>query len=103
MLSVTQRTREIGIRRAVGARSAEVLLQFILESITLSMGGGMIGIVAGVLVVLAISHSVQWSASISLWAVALSFGVSAAVGMFFGYYPARKASRVSPLTSLRYE
>ena len=103
MLSVTQRTREIGIRRAVGARSAEVLLQFILESITLSMGGGLIGIVTGVLVVLAISRSVQWSASISLWAVALSFGVSAAVGMFFGYYPARKASRVSPLTSLRYE
>jgi putative ABC transport system permease protein len=103
MLSVTQRTREIGIRRAVGARGAEVLLQFILESTTLSLAGGLIGMIAGVLVVVAISHTVAWSVSISGWAVAVSFLVSAAIGIFFGYYPARQASRVSPLTSLRYE
>jgi ABC-type antimicrobial peptide transport system permease subunit len=103
MLSVTERTREIGIRRAVGARAKEVLLQFILESVTLSVAGGLLGIVIGVVAAMAISHAVQWSTSISPLAVVLSFGVSAAVGIFFGYYPAREASRVAPLTSLRFE
>lgn len=103
MLSVTERTREIGIRRAVGARAKEVLLQFILESVTLSVAGGILGIAIGVIVAIAISHAVQWSTRISPLAIALSFGVSAAVGIFFGYYPAREASRVAPLTSLRFE
>jgi putative ABC transport system permease protein len=103
MLSVTERTREIGIRRAVGARAKEVLLQFILESVTLSVAGGLLGIAIGVIAAMAISHAVQWSTSISPLAVVLSFGVSAAVGIFFGYYPAREASRVAPLTSLRFE
>jgi putative ABC transport system permease protein len=103
MLSVTQRTREIGIRRAVGARSKEVLMQFILESVTLSVVGGLLGIIVGVLTAIAISSTVQWSVSVSAWAILLSFGVSAAIGIFFGYYPARQAARVSPLTSLRYE
>lgn len=103
MLSVTERTREIGIRRAVGARSQEVLLQFILESVTLSVAGGVLGIVVGVIAAIAISRSVQWSTSISVTAIALSFGVSAAIGIFFGYYPAREASRVAPLASLRFE
>jgi len=103
LLSVTERTREIGIRRAVGARAHEVLLQFILESVTLSVSGGLFGILVGVIVAIAISKSVQWSTSISTMAVLLSFGVSAAIGIFFGYYPAREASRVSPLTSLRFE
>jgi putative ABC transport system permease protein len=103
LLSVTERTREIGIRRAVGARAREVLLQFILESVTLSVVGGFLGIAVGVIAATAISHAVQWSTSISPLAVGLSFGVSAAVGIFFGYYPAREASRVAPLTSLRFE
>ncbi len=103
MLSVTERTREIGIRRAVGARAQEVLLQFILESVTLSVAGGLLGILAGVLAAVLISRSVQWSTSISTAAILLSFGVSAAVGIFFGYYPARAASRVAPLSSLRFE
>jgi ABC-type antimicrobial peptide transport system permease subunit len=103
MLSVTERTREIGIRRAVGARAKEVLLQFILESVTLSIAGGLLGIAIGIIAAMAISHAVQWSTSISPLAIALSFGVSAAVGIFFGYYPAREASRVAPLTSLRFE
>jgi putative ABC transport system permease protein len=103
MLSVTERTREIGIRRAVGARAHEVLLQFILESVTLSVTGGLLGILIGVVAAIAISRSVQWSTSISVTAIALSFGVSAAIGIFFGYYPAREASRVAPLTSLRFE
>ena len=103
LLSVTERTREIGIRRAVGARSEDVMLQFLLEAILLSGTGGLVGILTGVLASRAISATVQWSISISPTAVALSFGVSAAIGILFGYYPAREASRVTPMTSLRYE
>jgi putative ABC transport system permease protein len=103
MLSVTERTREIGIRRAVGARANEVLMQFIMESVTLSVVGGLVGIAIGVMAAMAISHAVQWSTSISPMAIGLSFGVSAAVGIFFGYYPAKQASQVAPLASLRYE
>jgi putative ABC transport system permease protein len=103
MLSVTERTREIGIRRAVGARAREVLLQFILESVILSVAGGLLGILIGVVAAIFISRSVQWSTSISMLSVFLSFGISAAIGIFFGYYPAREASRVAPLTSLRFE
>ncbi|MBW8749362.1 MAG: ABC transporter permease [Acidobacteria bacterium] len=103
MLSVTERTREIGIRRAVGAREKEVLMQFIYESVTLSVVGGLLGILIGTVAAISISHLVQWSTSISLLSIVLSFGISAAVGIFFGYYPAREASRVAPLTSLRFE
>jgi putative ABC transport system permease protein len=103
MLSVTERTREIGIRRAVGARAHEVLMQFILESVILSVTGGLLGIFIGVVAAIFISRSVQWSTSISPLSIILSFGISAAIGIFFGYYPAREASRVAPLASLRYE
>ena len=103
LLSVTQRTREIGIRRAVGARSGDVMLQFLMEAIILSLAGGILGILAGVIAAKSISSFVQWSSSISLWTVALSFSISAAVGIVFGYYPAREASRVSPMTTLQYE
>jgi putative ABC transport system permease protein len=103
MLSVTERTREIGIRRAVGARAYQVLVQFILESITLSLAGGILGILVGVIAAVAIAKSVQWSTSISVMSIALSFGISAAIGICFGYYPAREASKVTPITSLRFE
>jgi putative ABC transport system permease protein len=103
LLSVTERTREIGVRRAVGARSNEVMLQFLLEAVILSLTGGVFGIAAGVLAAKSISSVVQWSILISPWAVALSFCTSAMIGIVFGYYPAREASRVSPMTSLRYE
>jgi len=103
MLSVTERTREIGIRRAVGARAQDVLTQFIMESVILSVVGGLIGIFIGVIAAVAISRSVQWSTSISVMSIAISFGISAAIGIFFGYYPAREASRVAPLQSLRFE
>ena len=103
LLSVIERTREIGIRRSVGARAQDVLLQFLLESVTLSVSGGLLGIVIGCLVSLLISRSLQWSTAISPLSVTLSFGVSAVIGIFFGYYPARQASRVAPLTALRYE
>jgi len=103
LLSVTERTREIGIRRAVGARSDEVMLQFLMEAILLSSSGGVLGVLAGVLAAVWIGSLAQWSTSVSWWAVVLSFGISAAIGILFGYYPARQASRVSPMTSLRYE
>ncbi|CAN5667050.1 ABC transporter permease [soil metagenome] len=103
LLSVTERTREIGIRRAVGARSGDVMLQFLYESIGLSVAGGVLGIALGVVAANSISRFVQWSTSVSFASVLISFGISAAVGIFFGYYPAREASRVTPMTSLRYE
>jgi putative ABC transport system permease protein len=103
LLSVTERTREIGIRRAVGARSGDVMRQFLFESIGLSVAGGVLGILMGVVAAHSISKFVQWSTSVSAASVLISFGISAAVGIFFGYYPAREASRVTPMASLRYE
>jgi putative ABC transport system permease protein len=103
LLSVTERTREIGIRRAVGARAADILRQFLVEAVTLSVVGGLAGIVIGVVVSDSVARLVQWSVSISAIAVLLSFGIAASVGVFFGYYPARQASRVAPIDSLRYE
>jgi putative ABC transport system permease protein len=103
LLSVTERTREIGIRRAVGARAADVLQQFLIEAIVLSVVGGLAGVVIGVAMASSISQLVQWSTSISPASVAISIGVAAAVGIFFGYYPARQASHVLPMESLRYE
>ena len=103
LLSVTERTREIGIRRAVGAQEREVMAQFLMESVTLSVAGGLLGVAIGVVASVLIARSAHWSTSVPLLAVALSFGISTAVGIFFGYYPAREASRVPPLASLRYE
>jgi putative ABC transport system permease protein len=100
---VTERTREIGVRRAVGARGKDVLLQFLMEAATLSVFGGIAGIVIGFCVALAISQWASWSATVSPLSVAISFGVAALVGIFFGYYPARQASHVAPIESLRYE
>jgi putative ABC transport system permease protein len=103
LLSVSQRTREIGIRRAIGARSHEVLTQFLLEATTLSLAGGLLGILIGCLVSASIARTVQWSTSISMTAIAISFFISVAIGIFFGYYPARKASRILPIQALKYE
>lgn len=103
MVSVTERTREIGIRRAVGARKRDVLLQFLVEAVTLSLCGGAIGILLGFIAALAVTQLFGWQASIPVWSIALAFGISAAVGVFFGFYPARRASRLHPIDSLRYE
>lgn len=103
LLSVTERTREIGIRRAVGARSDDVMMQFLYEAVMLSLSGGILGIVVGVILSNSITQFVHWSTSVSSLSIVISFGISAMVGIFFGYYPAREASRVSPMDSLRYE
>ena len=96
LLSVTERTREIGIRRAVGARAGDVLLQFLAEAIALSVIGGLAGIVLGAVASGVIAQMLRWSTSISPASVVLSFAVAAIVGVFFGYYPARQASRLDP-------
>jgi putative ABC transport system permease protein len=103
LLSVTERTHEIGVRRAVGARSKDVLLQFLVEAIALSIAGGLAGVVVGVVASGTISSLLQWSTTISPAAVLLAFGIAAAVGIFFGWYPARQAAKLDPIESLRYE
>ena len=103
LVSVTERTREIGLRMAIGARRLHVLLQFLAEAVLLSVTGGIAGIAMGVAFSLAISALAGWPAPISLTAVAGGFLFSAAVGIFFGYYPARKAARLDPIEALRYE
>jgi putative ABC transport system permease protein len=109
LVSVTERTREIGIRMAVGARSRDILRQFLLEAVILSLLGGALGAAIGVGAAVALVKIVNlysktpWPLSISLGAIAVSLAFSASVGMFFGYYPARKASQLDPIESLRYE
>jgi ABC-type antimicrobial peptide transport system permease subunit len=103
LLSVTERTREIGVRRAVGARARDVRRQFIAEAVTLSLVGGIAGVLLGVSASVSIAQFLRWSTSVSIGAVVLSFGVAALVGIFFGWYPARQAARLDPIQSLRYE
>jgi ABC-type antimicrobial peptide transport system permease subunit len=103
LVSVTERTREIGLRMAIGARRLQVLLQFLAEAVFLSVSGGIAGIIMGSIFSLAISAIFGWAAPISLTAIAGGFLFSAAVGIFFGYYPARKAARLDPIEALRYE
>ena len=103
LVSVSERTREIGLRRAVGARKRDVLLQFLVEAVTLSCCGGVAGIVFGFVAAAIVTRVLEWPAAVSPGAVALAFGIAAAVGVFFGFYPARRASRLDPIDALRYE
>lgn len=103
LVSVTERTREIGLRMAIGARRVDVLLQFLAEAIIISVAGGLVGIVVGIVASRVVSAVAGWPTQISVAAIAGGFVFSAAVGIFFGYYPARKASRLDPIEALRYE
>ncbi len=103
LVSVTERTREIGLRMAVGARGRDILLQFLVEATTLSLIGGVIGVALGLGGSGAISYLAEWRTLVAPQAIALAFGFSAAIGIFFGFYPARKAARLDPIEALRYE
>jgi putative ABC transport system permease protein len=103
LVSVTERTREIGIRRAVGAKGRHILLQFLLEAVALSVVGGGVGIGLGVIVSRVIARFAGWAVVISPHSIAVAFGFAALVGIFFGFYPARKASQLDPIEALRYE
>jgi putative ABC transport system permease protein len=103
LVSVSERTREIGLRKAVGARTRDVLRQFLLEAVALTVTGGVVGILVGIAASLLVGRFSPVPAAITGWSVALAFGVSVAVGVFFGVYPARKAARMQPVAALRYE
>jgi ABC-type antimicrobial peptide transport system permease subunit len=103
LVSVTERTREIGLRLSMGARDIDVLLQFLVEAVVLSLTGGAIGVALGFAASMTVSHVMGWPAIVTGEAVLMSFGFAAAVGVFFGFYPARKAAALDPIAALRYE
>ncbi|MDE5733599.1 MAG: ABC transporter permease, partial [Duncaniella sp.] len=102
-VSVTERTREIGLRMAIGARGADILSQFLIEAVIISVTGGVIGIAAGLVASWLVNAIARWPVSIQLYPVVLSFVVCTATGVFFGWYPARKASGLDPIEAIRYE
>jgi putative ABC transport system permease protein len=103
LVSVTERTREIGLRMAVGARGRDILAQFLVEAVTLSLIGGIIGIALGLGSSSAISYFAEWRTVVAPQSIAMAFFFAASIGIFFGFYPARKASRLDPIDALRYE
>jgi len=103
LVSVTERTREIGLRMAIGARNRDVLLQFLVEAIVISLFGGLIGIALGFGIAQGLTRSLGWPTMVAPNAVALAFGFAAVTGIFFGFYPARKAAALDPIEALRYE
>lgn len=102
-VSVTERTREIGLRMSVGARGIDILVQFLIEAVLISVTGGIIGILLGCTACLAVKFIAQWPVYIQIWSVILSFAVCTVTGVFFGWYPAKKAANLDPIDALRYE
>ena len=102
-VSVTERTREIGLRMSVGARGVDILSQFLIESILLSVTGGLIGVLIGIGATFGVNIFAKWPVLIQPWSVLLSFFVCTATGVFFGWYPAKKAAQLDPIEAIRYE
>ncbi len=103
LANVLERTREIGIRRAIGARTGDIRLQFLMEAVTISAVGGLIGVATGFGIAGLVVYYAGWSTIITSWSIALAFGVSTVVGILFGSYPAILASNLNPIDALRYE
>ena len=102
-VSVTERTREIGLRMSIGAKGRHNLFQFLIEAVIISVSGGIIGVLFGVGAALALRSLLGWPVSVLLYSVVISFLVCTFTGVFFGWYPARKASRLNPIDAIRYE
>ena len=102
-VSVTERTKEIGLRMSIGARGLDILLQFLTEAILISITGGIIGVVLGVTSARLVTYFLSWPTLVTEYSILLSFLVCFITGVFFGYYPAQKASRLDPIEALRYE
>jgi putative ABC transport system permease protein len=103
LVSVTERTREIGVRKALGARRQDILLQFLIESATMSLAGGVVGVIAGISLAKVITLIISFPSQVELWSIFISLFVATAVGLFFGVYPAAKASQLDPIVALRSE
>jgi putative ABC transport system permease protein len=103
LVSVTERTREIGVRKALGATRGNILLQFLIEALTLCILGGVVGILVGVATTVVLARVMHWNTLISPAAIVVAFGFSGLVGLFFGIWPARRAARLDPIDALRYE
>ena len=102
-VSVTERTREIGLRMSVGARGVDILSQFLIEAILISITGGIIGVFIGVGASFVVKAILNWPIAIQMWSVLLSFAVCTVTGVFFGWYPAQKAANLDPIDAIRYE
>jgi putative ABC transport system permease protein len=103
LVSVTERTREIGVRKALGAKRQDILMQFLMESATMALVGGAIGVFFGVLAAKVVTIALAFPSAIALWSVFAGLGVAVSVGIFFGVYPARKAADLDPIVALRSE
>jgi len=103
LTTVTERTREIGLRKAIGAKKKDITMQFLAESVTLTFTGGIAGIILGWLIAFGVSYFLGTATTVSVSSILLAFGVSAVIGIVFGYYPARRAASLSPIEALRYE
>ncbi len=103
LANVTERTREIGVRRALGAKRRDITMQFLVETVVLSVGGGLIGVAVGMLTPLIVSHATDMKTIVTVWSVMVAFGISGAVGIIFGLYPASAAARLDPIEALRHE
>jgi putative ABC transport system permease protein len=103
LVSVTERTREIGVRKAMGARRRDVLLQFLIESSTVALVGGFLGVVGGIVLAKSVTLLIGMPSAVPLWAVIAALLVSSSVGLFFGVYPAKRAARLDPIVALRFE